>query len=262
RLAKAVRLRPFASDSDNTKLGTNIVPKQMGYDEMVEEYCALYYRLLTDRNIAARIKNKTRYLGNPIYNEDYPAAEVLKMLGRFFVKGLLPGGLSRLFFFMRSIPFSAPRLIPIVVRDWITGLSMRDYVDRHFVLEFDKVNQLTYNYLKQIEQLFQRYLNLGALEVSLNHIKNKAAELTISMKIGVDQKFFVRVAHHLEQILKNTTSSITLHIEELHEAQHQNLNNLLKKLSRYGDRVTIAMSAKLRGLIEIDSSVFNLVFEY
>ena len=99
------------------------------------------------------------------------------------------------------------------------------------------------------------------MEVSLNRIKNRAAHLNVSFKIGLDKKFFYRVTGHLEKVLKNTTSSITIHIEELHEAQLQNLNRLLKQLSRYGDRVTIAVNQKLRDFIDIDSSVFNLVFE-
>lgn len=260
RLEKEGRLKPFAH-ADNTKLGTNLLPKQMGYDEMVDGYRKLYFRLLDNRNIALRIKNKLRYLGNPVYNKQDLSKVTLKLLSRFLVKGILPGGLSRVAHFLRSIPFSSPRLIPGAITDWAIGLSMRDYVERQFVVEFEKVNQLTHNYLKQIEKLFQRYLKRGALEISLNRIKNRAAHLNVSFKIGLDKKFFYRVTGHLEKVLKNTTSSITIHIEELHEAQLQNLNRLLKQLSRYGDRVTIAVNQKLRDFVDIDSSVFNLVFE-
>ena len=261
RLEKEGRLKPFAHEADNTKLGTNLFPKQMGYDEMVDGYRKLYFRLLDNRNIALRIKNKLRYLGNPVYNKQDLSKVTLKLLSRFLVKGILPGGLSRVAYFLRSIPFSSPRLIPGAITDWAIGLSMRDYVERQFVVEFEKVNQLTHNYLKQIEKLFQRYLKRGALEISLNRIKNRAAHLNVSFKIGLDKKFFYRVTGHLEKVLKNTTSSITIHIEELHEAQLQNLNRLLKQLSRYGDRVTIAVNQKLRDFVDIDSSVFNLVFE-
>ncbi len=261
RLEKEGRLKPFAHESDNTKLGTNLFPKQMGYDEMVDGYRKLYFRLLDHRNIALRIKNKLRYLDNPVHNKQDSLRVMLKLLSRIFVKTILPGGLSQVVCFLRSIPFSAPRLIPVVITDWVIGLSMRDYVERQFVVEFEKVNQLTHNYLKQIEKLFQRYLKRGALEISLNRIKNRAAHLNVSFKIGLDKKFFDRVTGHLEKVLKNTTSSITIHIEELHEAQLQNLNRLLKQLSRYGDRVTIAVNKKLRDFVDIDSSVFNLVFE-
>ena len=56
RLEKEGRLIPDANDSDNTKLSTNIIPKQMAYDEMIASYRDLYGRLLSDRGIATRIR--------------------------------------------------------------------------------------------------------------------------------------------------------------------------------------------------------------
>ena len=259
RLEKDGRIIPDANNSDNTKLSTNIIPKQMGYDEMVSGYRALYYRLLDNRNIAIRIKNKTRYISNPIYRGSYPLGEQLKVLSRFIIHGLLPGGFSRVFHFFRTIPFSRPRQIPLVIQDWIVGLSMRDYIERHFIQEFEDVNHLSDSYLGLIEKAFQRYLNLGALEVSFNQVKNAAANLSISMKGLLDRDFFIRVAPHIEKVLKHTTSSVTLHIEEFHEAELQHLNRLLSQLSRYGDRINIAVHEKLRDRVDIDSSVFNLV---
>ncbi|MFQ5649829.1 MAG: radical SAM protein [bacterium] len=261
RLEKDGRLKTYDHDSDNTKLGTNVVPKQMKYEEMVREYCTLYTRLLDPCNIAKRIKNKVRYLGKPKNTEEVSYREGFRILYRFFMKGLLPGGMSRMALFVRSLPLSRPHLIPVVVRDWIIGLAMRDYVERHFVFEFDNVNQLAHDYLKEIEFLFQRYLRVGALEVSLHRLKNTAAHLSISIKAGLDKRFFVRAAHQLEKVLEDTTSSITLHIEELHETHLKHLNRLLKQLSQYGDRVNIAVNEQLRHLIDIDSSVFNLILE-
>ncbi len=92
RLEKEGRLKPFAH-ADNTKLGTNLLPKQMGYDEMVDGYRKLHFRLLDNRNITLRIKNKLRYLGNPVYNKEDLSKVTLKLLGRFLLKGILPGGL-------------------------------------------------------------------------------------------------------------------------------------------------------------------------
>ena len=259
RLEKDGRIIPDANNSDNTKLSTNIIPKQMGYDEMVSGYRALYYRLLDNRNIAIRIKNKTRYIANPIYRGSYPVGEQLKVLGRFLIHGLLPGGFSRIFHFFRTIPFSRPRQIPLVIQDWIVGLSMRDYIERHFIQEFEDVTHLSDSYLGLIEKAFQRYLNLGALEVSFNQVKNAAANLSISMKGWLDSDFYTGAAPHIEEVLKHTTSSVTLHIEEFHEAQLEHLNRFLGRLSRYGDRIYINVHERLRSRVDIDSSVFNLV---
>jgi Domain of unknown function (DUF4070)/Radical SAM superfamily len=261
RLKKEDRLIPQANHADNTKLATNIIPKQMAYDEMVSGYRRLYDRLLDQRNIAERIKNKTRHLANPVYGGQRSADDVLMILRKFFVRGLVPGGISRIFHFVRTIPFFKPRLIPLVIQDWIIGLSMRDYVDRHFVEEFEEANRLTHRYLWSIERAFQRYLRHGVLEVSLHQVKNAAANLSISFKGFLDKKFFTRAGRHFEKLLAGTTSSLTLHIEELHESHLLYLNRLLDRLAQHGDRITVTVHEKLLEAVEIDSSVFNLVLK-
>ena len=69
RLEKEGRLRTLDDATDNTRPGTNIIPKRMPYDAMVEGYIALYRRLLPDREIALRIKNKLRHLGSAVYRD-------------------------------------------------------------------------------------------------------------------------------------------------------------------------------------------------
>ena len=261
RLQKEGRLIAEADTQDNCKLGTNVMPKQMGYDEMVSGYRALHHRLLEYRNIADRIQNKIRHLTNPVDVPYYSLEERITIPWKLFVHGLMPGGIPAVFHFVRSIPFFRPKLIAMAIQDWIVGLSMRDYVNRHFIQEFEKTNRLTHDYLKSIENAFQHHLQHGALEVSLNQVKNAAANLSITMKGLLDRQFFVRAAHHLERILRDTTSSVTLHIEELHEEQLQHLNRLLKRLSRYGDRIRIAVNDRVREMVEIDSSVFHLVLK-
>ncbi|HEX3034123.1 MAG TPA: radical SAM protein [Thermodesulfobacteriota bacterium] len=262
RLEKDGRLRPEADTAtDNTKLRTNVTPMRMSYEEMVNGYRELYYRLLEDGTIADRIKNKTRYLTNPIYRNVYPLGTQVKSLTKFILHGVIPGGFSRIYHFVRSVPFSKPSQLHVVIQDWVIGIAMRDYVDRHFIQEFDKAHDLTSSYLGHIQEAFQRYLHGGDLEVSLNRVKNAAANLSISMKGWLDRDFFDNAALHLEQVLQNTSSSITLNIEEFHEAQRQHLNQMLKRLSRYGDRVYISVHEKLRDVVSIDSSVFNLVLE-
>jgi radical SAM superfamily enzyme YgiQ (UPF0313 family) len=262
RLEKEGRLMPDATSStDNTKLRTNVIPKQMSYEEMVNGYRDLYYRLLEDRTIADRIINKTRYLKDPIYRNVYPFRTQLKSLAKFMFRGVIPGGPNRIYHFLRSIPYSRPTQLHVVIQDWVVGVAMKDYVDRHFIQEFDKTNTLADKYRGLIEEAFQRYLHGGVLEVSLKQVKNTAANLSISIKGFLDHDFFNRAAGHLEEVLQNTTSSVTLRIEEFHEPHLEHLNRLLKRLSRYGDRIYISVHEKLRDRVNIDSSVFNLVLE-
>jgi hypothetical protein len=231
----------------------------MTYEELIKGYHRLYERLLHNRNIAERIKNKIRYLTSPSDQEKAVSNERMDTVRRFILQGLLPGGFSRIFHFLRTFPFSKPQLIPLVIQDWIIGLSMRDYFERHFVLEFEKANQLTHSYLGTIEKAFERHIQRGVLEISLSQVKHAAANLSLTLKGISDRKFFPRAARHLERILQDTSSSITLHIGELQETHVRHLNRLLKRLSQYGDRIHISINEKLRPLVEIDSSVFNLV---
>ena len=260
RMEKEGRLIPRDGSTDNTKLTTNIIPMQMSYDEMIDGYQILYNRLLENRNIAKRVNNKIRYLNDPCHKENGSVARRLNILGNFS-KALMRNGIGTVFHFLRSVPLTKPKLISLVIQDWIMGLSMQDYVRRNFIQEFEEANQLTHNYLKLIEQALQRYLHPGGLEISLKQVKDTAAHLSISLKGTLDREFFTRVGHHLEKVLKDTTSSISLHIEELHEAQLKHLNRLLKRLSRYGDRIHIVVHEELRHIVKIDSSVFNLVLE-
>lgn len=261
RLEKDGRLIKEASGTDNTKLGTNLIPKQMAYDEMVEGYRDLYYKLLDDRTIADRINNKMKHLKNPIFKSTYSLKDQVSAFSKFMRKGIFSGGPSRVYHFLRTIPLTNPKQIPIVIQDWTVGIAMKDYVERHFIKEFDANNVLAESYSESIEKSFQPYMKKGTLEVSLGGVKNTAANLSISIKGIIDHDFFERVAPHLENVLQNTSSSITLNIEHFHETQRQQMNQLFKRLSRYGDRIYIAVHEKWRDKVNIDSSVFNLVLE-
>lgn len=131
RLASEGRLLAQVDGTNNTRLGTNIVPRQMDVDAMVSAYKTLYQRLLGDRQIADRVLAKARYLRNPARQSQYRLAEGLAIIARLVVRGILPGGLSRSYQFLRSLPLASPDLLPQAITDWIMGLAMRDYVERH-----------------------------------------------------------------------------------------------------------------------------------
>jgi len=261
RLEKDGRLIKEASGTDNTKLGTNLIPKQMSYDEMVEGYRDLYYRLLDDKTIADRINNKMSYLKNPIFKSTYTLKDQAGAFGKFMKNGILKGGPRRVYHFLRTIPLRNPKQIPVVIQDWTVGIAMKDYVDRNFIREFDENNVLAKSYFESIEKSFQPYMKKGALEVSLYKVKNATSNLSISIKGIIDQDFFENVAPHLEKVLANTSSSITFNIDHFHETQRQHMNRLFNRLARYGDRIYIAVNEKWRDKVNIDSSVFNLVLD-
>ena len=176
RLKKDNRLIPGAFTSDNSKLQTNVIPKNMTYDEMVRGYRKLHYRLFSDRAIATRIRNKIRYFNRPSFQVEYSLKDTARILRNFLSRGLLKGGISRVFHFLRSIPVHKPAMIPLVITDWITGLSMRDYIDRQFVMEFKEDTRRVSLYVDKVKLAFGHRLVLNP-QLLVSASKQPAASL-------------------------------------------------------------------------------------
>ncbi len=262
RLAKEGRLIAEANSTDNVKLGTNVLPKGMSYDEMVTGYRALYERLFADRGIAGRIRNKLRYLRPTRPHLGFRIGQVPRVLWRFGVHGVLRGGPRRVAHFARSVPWWRPGMIPRAVADWVVGLSMRDYVERHFrQFEEGRAHQRLRDAARRLEKALRRYRDTGALEVSLGDMRSAASGLSLRLRGWLDRRAYRRAGRHLERLLADTRSSVTLHIEQLHSAQARHLDRLLRRLSRHGDRIRITVHERLRGVVNVDSSVFDLSFE-
>jgi radical SAM superfamily enzyme YgiQ (UPF0313 family) len=255
RLMAEGRVIEGANSADNTKLGTNVMPKGMTYEELLAGYQRLHHRLFADRGIATRIRNKLAHLKHPPGNR-HSFAESLGILRRLLVHGLLPGGPGRLLRFLGSLPYLRPRLLAQTVEDWIVGLAMRDYVDRHFKPLTER--SLAPGYFAALEQAFRRYREEGAIDLALTDVRNRAAELSLRLRGRLDRSFFKRAARHLERALRDSTSVVALHIDALHETELPHLERLLRRLSRHGDRIRITVHEKLQGMIRVDSSVFHL----
>lgn len=261
RLERERRLIAQAENTDNTRLGTNILPKRMEYDAMVASYKALYRRLLEDRQIADRIRNKARYLRDPVRQSQYRLTEGLAILGRLMARGILPGGLIRLLHFLRSLPLASPRLLPQAITDWIVGLAMRDYVERRFGIAMRSRQATASRLFESLQAALAVYLKSGKVSVALKDGLAAGPNLSVSLRGWLDGSFFLRMARHLEKLLKRTPSTVTLRIELAHEAEVFHLNRLLRRLAPYGDRIFIHFDAKLRELVRIDSSVFHLILD-
>ncbi|EQD42023.1 radical SAM domain-containing protein, partial [mine drainage metagenome] len=115
RLQAAGRLREQDSGGDNTKLSTNVVPLGMSHEELIAGYRRLHERLLADGAIARRIRSKNRFFGRSSGGPalEYGAGASLRIVLRFFRRGLLPAGPVRLWHFLRSFPWTKPWQIPL-----------------------------------------------------------------------------------------------------------------------------------------------------
>ncbi|HEX7273037.1 MAG TPA: hypothetical protein VF420_12900, partial [Casimicrobiaceae bacterium] len=69
-----------------------------------------------------------------------------------------------------------------------------------------------------------------------------------------------RVGRHVETLMRRGMSRLTLRVSALHEGDVRHLQSLLRRLARYGDRISIQLHERLADVVRIDSSVFHVVF--
>jgi len=255
RLQKEGRLRPLAGDSDNTVAGTNVMPKSMDYDTMVERFRLLYRELLTDGAIGERIRNKMRHLRQPVYAGGFGIIDSLRIIGRLVRRGVLPGGPSRWAAFLRSLPLLRPTQFPSVVSDWIIGLSMADFARRR--LGGSAATRLSARRVAAIRLAMAHYIEAGLARLEVEATPTPSISLELHGPLG--RRFFARAARSLDRLLKDTHSTVTLRIQALRGADGRHLERLLHRLRRHGDRVSVDLDERLRSVVSIDSSVFHLM---
>lgn len=260
RLAAEGRLLPGADGTDNTSTGTNFVPKQIEYNTLVREYRNLYERLLSHRAIADRIRNKIRYLRGARYRSVETVSQQIGILSRFFWKGLVRGGPSRLLHFTRSISAASFRQIPLIVSDWIAAISMKEFAERHLLMGAESRHVATIAYLESLRHRLRRYVREGLLQISFDASK-AAPHVSLRLNGWMDNAFYSKASRALRHLLRNTTSTVTLHVEQLQEEQRENWQRFLRRLRRDGDRIYVSASEKLKERLEVDSSVFHLMLE-
>lgn len=260
RMEREGRLISRDEHGDNTGLRTNIVPKHMRYEDMVDAYAALYRRLFSDKHIAARILNKSRYLRKPVYRGGYALYDSVTILLRLLVHGVLPGGPRRWLQVLRTFFSTAPVTWPQVTSDWIAGLSMRNFVNRRFrVSPKGEINQIQTAVARLVAGCGQP-MRRGTLQIGTT-VNGASTQLALSLRGFVEPRILARTGRRLEQLLRETTVSLTLHIEHLADGQRRHLEALLKRLACHGDRVSIRIRTSLQTIPSLDSSVFHLVLD-
>jgi hypothetical protein len=256
RMQREGRLKPVEDATNNTRPQSNIVPKNMSHNAMVAAYQELYGQVLADGTIARRIRNKVRYLRAPSFQSEFSLFRQLGIIGRLVVKGILPGGFSRILHFLVSLPIFSPSRIPLVISDWIIGLSMRQFALHHMAIEAPKITAVD-RHLASLHALIG-----GDMKERLySHALTQATgpNLVISLSDLLHRRVLRRAIRRLRRVLKHTHASITLHLDSHQTTQLKQIEHLLERLARYGDRVFVVVDDNLWGLITVDSSVFNLV---
>jgi radical SAM superfamily enzyme YgiQ (UPF0313 family) len=232
--------------TDNTRLSTNVMPKQMTMEQMRAGYQELYARLLSDRGIGERIVSKLRHLRQPTGETGYPLRDQLRMAARLLVRGVRPGGFGRWWAFTRTALLATPRQLPLVMSDWIAGISMREYAHKYLLAARAAELRIVERYAARLRRA------LGdALDLSF-----ELPQISLTLRNGFDSSALARAGRHIRRLLRKTRSSITLHIEA---CDARALERLLARLSRYGDRISLSIAETMREMVDVDWSRFELV---
>jgi len=255
RVRREGRLRDVDDESDNTRARSNIRHRTMSDDLVARLYADIYRRLLTDAGIATRIRNKLAHLGARRYTGGYPLGQSLALVGRLLFKGIFPGGLPRLWHFLRSFPLGRPSQVPTVIADWITGLSMRAFARDHLWAALPAADMPR---LEQARDAIGRYLRQGEIWIT-EKVAAAAPNLNIRLGDALSTRFFRKAAPQLRQLMEQSRARVTLAVDNMPAKHIRRLEHLLKRLAKHGDRVFVEMSEGLRARLTIDLSAFHLV---
>jgi radical SAM superfamily enzyme YgiQ (UPF0313 family) len=257
RLEREGRLREIEDESDNTRARSNVIHKTMSDDVISRLYADVYRRLLTDDGIATRIRNKVREMGHTGYRGGYSFNETVGLVWRLLTRGILPGGLGRIWHFARSFPLAKPWLAPTVIADWIAGLSMRAFARDHVWAAIAP----DLGRLEAARATLERYLHEGEVWVSRQAAGLPSLNIRLDMDLGgaFSRRFFRKAVPELKRLMKKTRARVNLALDDLPSDYVPDVEKLLKRLSKYGDRVFVELSESARERLTIDLSKFNLV---
>ena len=248
-------------DNDMLSFKTNIVPKQMDYAVMMEGYRNLHRRLFTDKNIAERVRTRSRILKVPSTPSSYSKLEQAKVVARLLYKGILRGGPSRWYHFLGSLPYLDPKLIPDALLDWSVAIQVQDFTRRNHVRasEFDK-NRI-HGLRAEMEKTFARQVREGGLQVgSESDSLTGSVTFTIRGPLGTSAfGFYHRASRYMRKMLDQTVASIIFKLEEIPSAEVEHLNRLLKKFPLHCDRFYVDIDDSLKNTVTIDAVKVNIV---
>lgn len=258
RLEKSGRLRGEGPTPDNTRPMTNVIPLKMTYDELVSGYKKLYGRLLKDRVSYQRISNKVRYLKNPLVPPYFSLGQRVKYLWRLFFFGILPGGLGRLYFFLRSLApiIRNPKTIAPIITDWITLLSLKAFWVRSFNHSPSRtrttLQNLQNNLLARIKESWQE----GLVASNLSFFKDRE-HIWVHLKHSLDLKVSQVLARVIRRTLKKSREPIVIDCHQLGESSLTQLQFLFRKLKRYREQIHIRITESLYQPLRLDLALFH-----
>jgi hypothetical protein len=136
---------------------------------------------------------------------------------------------------------------------------MRDYVARNFGTVTETQRETLALYAARLRAAVRGYVERGSAAVSFENIAASLPRLSVSFAGGLDRAFFRRVGRHADKLMRLELSRLTLRVCALHGAEVRHMHELLRRLERYGDRISIQLHGRVSELLRVDSSVFHVV---
>jgi hypothetical protein len=239
RLRREGRLVEGAAHGDNTRARTNLVPKNMTAEELGDGYVRLYRQLLGDAAIARRIRNKLAHFGFPPKVKRESLREAAAILLRLLWHGILHGNPLRAWHFARSLPLARPRLIALAVNDWIAGLAMRQYAERHLMPSHAKLTAA--EAFARLRSALRGWRRKGMVRVAL-----RESQLMVRITGRLEWRLARRLSRQLQVILERSRVGVVVALET--RGARAELERLSQALARHGDRVSILLGRGLNDL--------------
>jgi hypothetical protein len=107
--------------------------------------------------------------------------------------------------------------------------------------------------LARLRARLARFIDDGALELTLENVRTALPNLSLTIRSAVDSSALARSARDLRRWLRATRATITLRIEGDARAAER----LLARLSRFGDRVSLALPEAVP-VVNLDWSRFEV----
>ncbi len=122
--------------------------------------------------------------------------------------------------------------------EYIWPAFCRDYVHRHFSEDPLRTQQLVHKTAAWLRKRYAASLQQGLPKVT-EVLKSGGAELQLIFPGHIVRVMPPRAMRRLERLLKHSTATLSLRIEELGADQYEQIHALLQRLEPYGQRVSI-----------------------
>ena len=213
----------------------------MTMEQMHAGYQQLYGRFLSDRGIADASAPTCATSSSPDWQRRLFASPAVDH-GRAAPGPRNRPGRARWWAFTRSVANVTPRQLPIVLTDWVSGLSMKSYAERYILAVRDKEAS---RFERRIARIRARLANLiedGALQLTLENVRNALPSLSLTLRKKLDASAVSRAARYVKWLLRKTRTTITLRIECDVAAAEE----LIERLARIATAYSIARSGRSR----------------